>query len=78
MVLVLKVISASMNYHDGLIEKEEELRTSQKGNRIKNLPSLVQYLGYCFNCGTHLAGPVYEFNDYIDWAEDKGVLSIRF
>lgn len=75
MVLILKVISASMNYQDGLIRKEEDLRDSQKKNRVKSLPSLVQYLGYCFNCGTHLAGPVYEFNDYIDWAEDKGLWS---
>ncbi|KAG0615285.1 hypothetical protein M758_5G029100 [Ceratodon purpureus] len=76
MVLILKVISVSMNYQDGLIKNEEELRSSQKKNLVKNLPSPVQYLGYCFNCGTHLAGPVYEFNDYMDWAEDKGLWSL--
>lgn len=75
MVLTLKVISASMSYEDGVIKKEESLRVSQKKNRLMKLPSLVQYLGYCLNCGTHLAGPVYEIKDYIDWTEDKGVLS---
>lgn len=75
MVLTLKVISASMSYEDGVIKKEESLRVSQKKNRLMKLPSLLQYLGYCLNCGTHLAGPVYEIKDYIDWTEDKGVLS---
>ncbi|XP_073390839.1 lysophospholipid acyltransferase 1 isoform X3 [Physcomitrium patens] len=74
MVLTLKVISASMSYQDGLVKKED-LRVSQKKNRLKELPSLVQYLGYCLNCGTHLAGPVYEIRDYIDWTEDKGLWS---
>lgn len=72
MVLTLKVISASMCYQDGLV-KEEDLRVSQRKNLLKELPSLTQYLGYCLNCGTHLAGPVYEIRDYIDWTEDKGV-----
>lgn len=75
MVLTLKVISASMSYQDGLIRKEEDLRVSQKKNLLKDLPSFVQYLGYCLNCGTHLVGPVYEMRDYIDWTEDKGVLT---
>lgn len=74
MVLTLKVISAAMSYQDGLIVKEEGLRESHKKNRLKGLPTLTQYLGYCLNCGTHLAGPVYEIKDYIDWTEDKGVI----
>ena len=75
MVLTLKVISSAMSYQDGLIKKEEDLRVSQRKNRIKELPSFVQYVGYCLNCGSHLAGPVYEIKDYIDWTEDKGVLT---
>lgn len=75
MVLTLKVISASMSYQDGLIKNEEDLRVSQRKNRLKELPSFVQYIGYCLNCGTHLAGPVYEIRDYIDWTEDKGLWS---
>lgn len=72
MILTLKVTSAAMNYQDGLI-KEEELRDSQKRNRIVKLPSVLAYLGYCLNCGTHLAGPVYEISDYMDWTQDEGV-----
>lgn len=72
MILTLKVSSAAMNYQDGLLE-EKDLRHSQKRNGIVKLPSVLAYLGYCFNCGTHLAGPVFELSDYVDWTEDEGV-----
>lgn len=73
MVLTLKVTSAAFNYQDGLIEDEKTLREAQKKYRLKNLPSFVAYLGYCFNCGTHLVGPVFELRDYMDWTENKGL-----
>eukprot|EP00250_Pteridium_aquilinum_P013631 c21467_g1_i1 orf=479-1855(-) len=71
MVLTLKVVSSAINYQDGLLQ-EEELRPAQKKNRIVHLPSLDEYVGFCLCCGTHLAGPVYEIQDYLDWTADKG------
>ena len=73
MVLTLKVISAAMNYQDGLL-KEEELRPAQKKYRILHLPSFIEYAGFCLCCGTHLAGLVYELQDYLDWTAEKGVI----
>jgi len=73
MVLTLKVTSAAINYQDGLIKDEDSLRSAQKTYRLKELPSPIAFAGYCLNCGTHLAGPVYEIKDYMDWTEDKGV-----
>lgn len=78
MVLTLKVISAAVCYQDGRPEKQDDLRESQKKNQIRDLPSPITFLGYCLNCGTHLAGPVYEIKDYIDWAENKGVIKHSF
>ncbi|XP_047338372.1 lysophospholipid acyltransferase 1-like [Impatiens glandulifera] len=72
MVLVLKVISCAINYNDGIL-KEEDLRESQKKNRLIKLPSLIEYFGYCLCCGSHFAGPVYEVKDYLDWSEGKGI-----
>lgn len=74
MVLTLKVIAAAINYQDGLL-KEEVLRPSQKQYRLLHLPSFIEYMGFCLCCGTHLAGPVYEIQDYLDWAANKGVWS---
>lgn len=75
MVITLKVISCAINYNDGLL-KEEDLRESQKKNRLLKLPSLIEYIGYCLCCGSHFAGPVYEVKDYLDWTERKGVINL--
>nr|AHE80989.1 acyl-CoA:lysophosphatidylcholine acyltransferase [Carthamus tinctorius] len=72
MVITLKVISCAINYNDGLL-KEEDLRESQKKNRLIKLPSFIEYVGYCMCCGSHFAGPVYEVKDYLDWTERKGI-----
>lgn len=72
MVLTLKVVSSAINYQDGLL-KEEDLRPAQKKYRVVRLPSVDEYVGFCFCCGTHLAGPVYEIRDYLDWTADEGV-----
>ncbi|KAI5655560.1 hypothetical protein M9H77_32747 [Catharanthus roseus] len=72
MVITLKIISSVINYNDGLL-KEENLRESQKKNRLLKLPSLLEYFGYCLCCGSHFAGPVYEMKDYLDWTERKGI-----
>lgn len=72
MVLTLKVISCAINYNDGLL-KEEGLREAQKKNRLIELPSLIEYFGYCLCCGSHFAGPVYEVKDYLEWTEGKGI-----
>ncbi|KAL0291909.1 UNVERIFIED_CONTAM: Lysophospholipid acyltransferase 1 [Sesamum angustifolium] len=72
MVITLKIISCVINYNDGLL-KEEDLREAQKKNRLLKMPSLLEYFGYCFCCGSHFAGPVYEMNDYLDWTERKGM-----
>lgn len=75
MVLTLKVTSAAFNYQDGVIEDETSLLNSQKKYRLKALPSFLAYLGYCFNCGTHLVGPVFELRDYMDWTNNHGLWS---
>ncbi|XP_047968435.1 lysophospholipid acyltransferase 1-like [Salvia hispanica] len=72
MVITLKIISCVINYNDGVL-KEEDLREAQKRNRLKKLPSLLEYFGYCLCCGSHFAGPVYEMKDYLDWTERKGI-----
>ncbi|CAN6884984.1 unnamed protein product [Brassica oleracea] len=72
MVLTLKVISCAVNYNDGML-KEEGLREAQKKNRLIEMPSLIEYFGYCLCCGSHFAGPVYEMKDYLQWTEGTGI-----
>ncbi|PHT57945.1 Lysophospholipid acyltransferase 2 [Capsicum baccatum] len=72
MVITLKIISSTINYQDGLL-KEEDLREAQKKNRLLELPSLLEYVGFCLCCGSHFAGPVFEMKDYLEWTERKGL-----
>ncbi|GKC19952.1 lysophospholipid acyltransferase 1, partial [Tanacetum coccineum] len=72
MMLTMKVISCPFNYNDGLL-KEEDLRESQKKNRLLKLPFLIEYMGLCLCYGSHFAGPVYESKDYLDLTEGKGI-----
>ena len=44
----------------------------QRRRALHEMPSLVQYFGYMFNCGNCLVGPYNEVRDYIDWAEGAG------
>ncbi|KAK9103415.1 hypothetical protein Sjap_020669 [Stephania japonica] len=74
MVLTLKVISCSMNYNDGLL-KEDNLWEAQKKNRLLQLPSIIEYFGYCLGCGSHFAGPVFEMKDYLEYTDRKGIWS---
>lgn len=73
MVITLKVISCAINYNDGLLKEDDDLREAQKKNRLLKLPSLIEYIGYCLCCGSHFAGPVYEMKDYLEWSEKKGI-----
>lgn len=73
MVLILKVILVVFNYQDGLIKDEELLWEVQKKFCFGKFLFFFVYFGYCFNCGIILVGFVFEFRDYMDWIEDKGL-----
>ena len=38
---------------------------------MKDLPSFYDYIGYTFYLGSTIAGPFYEYKDYIDFIEKK-------
>ena len=72
MIITLKTIGAAFDYQDGLLS-EADLKEAQKHNFITRLPSLLEYMGYSLNCGTHFAGPVYGIRSYLDWTSRSGV-----
>lgn len=72
MIITLKTIGAAFDYQDGLLS-EVDLKEAQKQNFISRLPSLLEYMGYSLNCGTHFAGPVYGIRSYLDWTSRSGV-----
>lgn len=44
----------------------------ERAYAIKEAPSFSDFLGYMYYCGGTIAGPHYEYADYINFIERKG------
>ena len=68
-VLTQKLYEMAYNLHDGdLLAKGKGDRAAQKCEKyaIKEVPGIIEYLGYTFCFANCLAGPCYEFTTYRD------------
>jgi lysophospholipid acyltransferase 1/2 len=64
MVLVQKNTTLAFSLHDGLVKKPEELNEIQKREAIKEIPSILDYLSYCFHFQTVMTGPLCFYTDF--------------
>jgi len=62
-VLTLRLIGTAWDYYDGG-KADKELEHDQKMNRLKELPSIIELLSYCYFFGGFLIGPQYPFRLY--------------
>ncbi|CAI5743287.1 unnamed protein product [Hyaloperonospora brassicae] len=69
MILTLKLGSVAINYSDGGLPKERKTPTMLK-NELKEIPGLIPYFGFVFFFPTFLAGPAFEYKDYVYWMQD--------
>lgn len=73
MILLIKLTSFAYNYHDGVADdgKLVNSRTQETRRRlaITKLPSLLEYFGYVYNFTTFIAGPAFEFREYMNAIE---------
>ena len=74
MVITLKLIACCYTYQDGGAD-ESKLLKSQKEYRQDQLPSVLEYLGFCFCNGAVLSGPTIEMKKYLDFSAHRGVWS---
>ena len=49
----------------------QELRPYQESMKLHLMPSLLEFFSYVFAAGNLLAGPFFEFRDYIEYIERK-------
>ncbi|PNS15521.1 Lysophospholipid acyltransferase [Sphaceloma murrayae] len=68
MVLVMKLTAFTWNVYDGT-QPIEYLDDYQKSRALKQLPDLLDYLGYVFFFPSLMAGPAFDFADYRKWIE---------
>ncbi|CAH0480332.1 unnamed protein product [Peronospora belbahrii] len=69
MILTLKLSSVSINYSDGGLPKEKKTPTMLR-NELYEIPALIPYFGFVFFFPTYLAGPAFEYKDYITWMKE--------
>ncbi|KAJ0410699.1 hypothetical protein ATCC90586_008284 [Pythium insidiosum] len=72
MILTLKLSSIAINYSDGALPKEKMTPTMLK-NHLQAIPPVLPYLSYAFFFPTFLAGPAFEYPDYIRWIKEVRV-----
>ncbi|KAH9157732.1 hypothetical protein AeRB84_000467 [Aphanomyces euteiches] len=78
MVLCMKLTSFAFNYYDGVVDSERiknppadnkalaKVFATRRALAINQLPSVIEYLGYVYCFPTLLAGPSFEFREYVD------------
>jgi lysophospholipid acyltransferase 1/2 len=64
MVLVQKTTTFAFSLHDGRVKKPSELNEIQKREALKEVPSILDYLSYCFHFQTVLTGPLCFYTDF--------------
>lgn len=69
MNLVCRIISLGYCFRDGSPKCKGDIRNDKA---LSHMPSFWQYVGYCFNAPSCIAGPFFEYQDYNDWIELKG------
>lgn len=74
MILTTKLSALSFCYKDGEL-KNEDLLKEQVERKVLELPTPLEMLSYVFYCGANICGPFFEFSDYINYIERKGVFA---
>mmetsp|Transcript_5677 Transcript_5677/g.7255 ORF Transcript_5677/g.7255 Transcript_5677/m.7255 type:complete len:88 (-) Transcript_5677:74-337(-) len=71
MLLITKMTALSINFKDAGC-KPDTLKRREAEYSVKEMPNLVDYLGYMYFCGGPLMGPFFEYKDYTDFIYLQG------
>jgi len=69
-VLCLRLIGISYDYFDGS-KPDDKVESDQKLNRLKNLPNIIEVLGFSYFYGAFFVGPQFPFRKYKQFASMK-------
>lgn len=85
MLLLIKLTSFAYNYYDGTAgaaaaqsdetdsRQAAQLKKTRRALAVRELPSLLQFFGFVYSFTTFLAGPAFEYRDYVDAIEGANV-----
>jgi len=69
MVTTFKLCSYALVMADGHAKNKDHYYDFQKANMIERTPSILEFYSYIFYWCTYLAGPFFEFNEYISFID---------
>jgi hypothetical protein len=80
MLLLIKLTSFGFNYYDGAVQASTKIKETDKPAVVKmkqtrarfavqTMPSLLQYFGFVYGFTTFIAGPAFEYREYLDSVE---------
>jgi lysophospholipid acyltransferase len=75
MIVTIKLTTLAFNLSDAKHRAEEDLSAHEKEKRVKELPSLLEFIGYIYFFPSFLAGPHIYFADYKRFIE--GTLYVK-
>ncbi|XP_048589637.1 lysophospholipid acyltransferase 6 isoform X2 [Nematostella vectensis] len=67
MIITQKIIYVAFSVHDGMGRDESNLNAEQKKEKLKKVPSPLEYFGYVFHYSNILIGPVGTYHEYTDF-----------
>lgn len=71
MVLCMNLTSFAWSCYDGQMRSVKDLDETQRASKITQMPSLLEFYGYCFYFPGVLVGPSTRFADYQRWANNE-------
>jgi hypothetical protein len=69
MMLTIKLTGSAYDYYDGRSPDSSKLDRDQHSRRVTVLPSLLQWLSYCYFFPTLLVGPPCGLSEYLAFSD---------
>lgn len=69
MMLTIKLTGSAYEYYDGRSSDTASMSAEQQSRRVKVMPSLLEWLAYCFFFPTLLVGPPCGLSEYLAFSD---------
>jgi hypothetical protein len=69
MILVQKLSLVAFAVHDGMGGNSKPLNKDQEKQKLTSVPSVLEYMSYCFNFHSVLAGPSVTMREHLDFMD---------
>jgi lysophospholipid acyltransferase 1/2 len=69
MIMIQKLTYVGFSLHDGMGGNSKPLNKDQEKQKLTSVPSVLEYMSYCFNFHSVLAGPSVTMREHLDFMD---------